>query len=56
MFEALLTNRTVSVLFKLAKDNAFLVMNQDADKLKREKERTEGAANELAQLIGVSSA
>ena len=43
-------------LLKLAKDNAFLVMNQDADKLKREKERTEGAANELAQLIGVSSA
>jgi len=29
---------------------------EDADKLKREKERTEGAANELAQLIGVSSA
>ena len=43
-------------LLKLAKDNAFLVMNQDADKLKREKERTESAANELAQLIGVSSA
>ena len=43
-------------LLKLAKDNAFLVMNQDTDKLKREKERTEGAANELAQLIGVSSA
>ena len=31
-------------------------MNQDADKLKREKERTEGAAKELAQLIGVPSA
>ena len=43
-------------LLKLAKDNAFLVMNQDADKLKREKERTEGAAKELAQLIGVPSA
>ena len=43
-------------LLKLAKDNAFLVMNQDADKLKREQDRTEGAANELAHLIGVSSA
>ncbi len=43
-------------LLKLAKDNAFLVLSQDAEKLKREKERTEGAANELAQLIGVSSA
>jgi len=43
-------------LLKLAKDNAFLVLSQDAEKLKREKERTEGAANELAQLIGVPSA
>lgn len=43
-------------LLKLAKDNAFLVMKQDADKLKREKERTEGAANELAELIGAPSA
>lgn len=43
-------------LLKLARDNAFLVLSQDAEKLKREKERTEGAANELAQLIGVPSA
>lgn len=43
-------------LLKLARDNAFLVLNQDAEKLKREKEQTEGAANELARLIGVPSA
>lgn len=43
-------------LLKLAKDNAFLVLNQDMEKLKREKERTEGACRELADLIGVSSA
>lgn len=43
-------------LLRLARDNAFLVMRQDADRLKREKERTEGAANELARLIGAPSA
>jgi excinuclease ABC subunit C len=43
-------------LLKLARDNALLVMKQDADKLKREQERTSGAARELAQLLGVSSA
>ncbi len=43
-------------LLKLARDNAFLVMSQDNEKLKREKERTIGATNELAQLIGVPSA
>ncbi|MGN0395327.1 MAG: excinuclease ABC subunit UvrC, partial [Coprococcus sp.] len=43
-------------LLKLARDNAFLVMSQDNEKLKREKERTEGAARELASIIGVPSA
>jgi excinuclease ABC subunit C len=43
-------------LLKLARDNALLVMKQDADKLKREQERTSGAARELAQLLGVPSA
>lgn len=43
-------------LLKLARDNALLVMKQDADRMKREKERTEGAANELAALIGAPSA
>ncbi|MBO5260858.1 MAG: excinuclease ABC subunit UvrC [Coprococcus sp.] len=43
-------------LLKLAGDNARLVMNQDAEKLKREQARTEGAARELADLLGVSSA
>lgn len=43
-------------LLKLARENAFLVLKQDADKLRREKERTEGAANELANLIGAPSA
>lgn len=43
-------------LLKLAKDNAGLVLKQDMDKLKREQERTAGAAKELAALIGVSSA
>ncbi len=45
-----------SKLLKLAADNARLVLNQDMDKLKREKERTEGAAAELANLIGAPSA
>lgn len=43
-------------LLKLAKDNAFLVLNQDMEKLKREQERTSGAAKELASLINVPSA
>ncbi len=43
-------------LLKLAKDNAFLVLKQDMEKMKREKERTEGACRELAELIGVPSA
>ena len=43
-------------LLKLARDNAFLVLTQDTEKLKREQARTEGAAKELAELIGVPSA
>jgi excinuclease ABC subunit C len=43
-------------LLRLARDNAYLVLTQDNEKLKREKARTEGAAAELAQLIGVKSA
>ena len=43
-------------LLKLARDNAHLVLSQDTEKLKREQERTIGAAKELADLIGVSSA
>jgi len=43
-------------LLKLARDNAFLVLSQDMEKLKREQARTEGAAKELAALIGVPSA
>jgi excinuclease ABC subunit C len=43
-------------LLRLARDNAYLVLTQDNEKLKREKARTEGAAAELAQLIGVTSA
>lgn len=43
-------------LLKLARDNAHLVLSQDTEKLKREQERTVGAAKELADLIGVPSA
>lgn len=43
-------------LLKLARDNAHLVLSQDTEKLKREQERTVGAAKELANLIGVPSA
>lgn len=43
-------------LLKLARDNAHLVLSQDTEKLKREQERTVGAAKELADLIGVTSA
>ena len=46
----------ISSASSFARDNAFLVLTQDTEKLKREQARTEGAAKELAELIGVPSA
>ena len=43
-------------LIELAKDNAALVLRQDLEKLKREETRTAGAAQEIADLIGIEKA
>lgn len=43
-------------LVELAKDNAAMVLHQDLEKLKREEARTIGAAQEIADLIGIEKA
>lgn len=43
-------------LIELAKDNASMVLHQDLEKLKREEARTIGAAQEIADLIGIERA
>lgn len=43
-------------LIELAKDNAAMVLHQDLEKLKREEARTIGAAQEIADLIGIEKA
>lgn len=43
-------------LIELAKDNAAMVLHQDLEKLKREEARTVGAAQEIADLIGIEKA
>ncbi len=43
-------------LIRLAKKNAELVLTTDKDKLRKETARTTGAAQELADLIGIESA
>ncbi|MCR5604617.1 MAG: excinuclease ABC subunit UvrC [Lachnospiraceae bacterium] len=40
-------------LVELAEKNAQIVLRQDIEKLKREKERTEGAMNELMDLLNI---
>lgn len=40
-------------LIELAKENAAMVLRQDIEKLKREEARTVGAAQEIADLIGI---
>lgn len=40
-------------MVELAYANAKMVLEQDMDKIRREKERTEGAVNEIGQLIGI---
>jgi excinuclease ABC subunit C len=43
-------------LLKLAKKNAELVLSTDREKLRKNEERTAGAAEELAGIIGIESA
>lgn len=43
-------------LIDLAKENASMVIHQDLEKLKREEARTSGAAQEIADLIGIPNA
>lgn len=43
-------------LIELARENAEMVIHQDLEKLKREEARTIGAAQEIADLIGIPSA
>ena len=43
-------------LIELAKENAKLVLHQDLEKLQREEARTIGAAQEIADLIGIEKA
>ncbi len=43
-------------LIRLAKKNAELVLTTDKEKIRKESERTIGAAKELADLIGIESA
>lgn len=40
-------------MVELAYSNAKLVLDQDMDKIRREKERTEGAVKEIGDLIGI---
>jgi excinuclease ABC subunit C len=41
-------------MVELAYTNAKLVLDQDMDKIRREKERTEGAVKEIGELIGIA--
>lgn len=43
-------------LIELAKENAAMVLRQDLEKIKREEARTTGAAQEIADLIGIEKA
>ncbi len=43
-------------LLMLAKDNAKLILKQDIERIKRQEQRTVGAANEIALLLGINSA
>ncbi len=43
-------------LVKLAAENARLILSSDRDKLKKEDERTRGAADSLAALLGIGQA
>lgn len=43
-------------LLQLAMDNAALVLKQDMERIKRQEKRTVGAANEIAELLGIQSA
>ncbi|MCM1272602.1 MAG: excinuclease ABC subunit UvrC [Clostridium sp.] len=45
-----------SKMVSLAKDNAALVLNQDMERIKRQEKRTVGAAREIADALGISSA
>ena len=45
-----------SKMIDLARENASVVLSRDLEKIKREEARTVGAANELAQMLGLSSA
>lgn len=43
-------------MIDLARENAKVVLSRDLEKLKREEARTVGAANELAQMLGLTCA
>lgn len=45
-----------SKMIDLARENASVVLSRDLEKIKREEARTIGAANELAQMLGLSKA
>lgn len=45
-----------SKMIDLARENAAVVLSRDLEKLKREEARTVGAANELAEMLGLPSA
>ncbi len=45
-----------SKMIDLARENASVVLSRDLEKIKREEARTVGAANELAQMLGLPSA
>ncbi len=45
-----------SKMIDLARENAAVVLSRDLEKIKREDARTVGAANELAQMLGLSKA
>ena len=45
-----------SKLTQLAKKNAELVLSQDAERIRREHERTTGAMNELTRILGLDEA
>lgn len=43
-------------MIDLARENARVVLSRDIEKIKRESARTVGAANEIAQMLGIPSA
>lgn len=45
-----------SKMIDLARENARVVLSRDLEKMKREEARTTGAAKELAELLGISTA